>query len=80
MDKEIKAGKLPLPAQPTVGFAMRGPINGYNPATNAANSEIRRWQMVQLPYATGRPSASGAGFGRYAVGHGGRHLAGSHHD
>lgn len=57
MEKEIKQGKLTLPAQPTVGFAMRGPISAYNPVTNAASREIKRWQMIQVPYATGKALA-----------------------
>ena len=30
LDTEIKAGKLKLPSHPTMGFQMRGPLNGYN--------------------------------------------------
>lgn len=53
IEKEIKAGKLTLPRETTVGFAMMGPIRGYNPATNTVNSDIKAWQTIMVPYATG---------------------------
>ena len=52
IDQEIKAGKLKLPDHPVMGFQMRGPLSGYNPATNTVSSEIKTWQMVEIPYAT----------------------------
>ena len=54
MEKEIKAGKLSLPSQTTVGFVMRGPMNGYSPATNTTTTEIKSWQTIQVPFATGK--------------------------
>jgi hypothetical protein len=57
IEKEINAGKLNLPSQTTVGFAMRGPINGYNPATNTTGAEIKSWQMIMVPFATGKTLA-----------------------
>ena len=53
LDKEIKAGKFKLPSHPTIGFQMRGPLSGYNAATNTVSGEIKAWQMVMLPYETG---------------------------
>jgi hypothetical protein len=53
IESEIKSGKLKLPAHPTMGFQMRGPLSGYNAATNTASTEINSWQMVIIPYATG---------------------------
>ena len=53
IDSEIKAGKLKLPDHPTMGFQMRGPLNGYNPAKNSVSPDIRAWQMVIIPYSTG---------------------------
>jgi hypothetical protein len=53
IDKEIKDGKLKLPDHPVMGFQMRGPRSGYNPATNTVSSEITVWQMVEIPYTTG---------------------------
>jgi hypothetical protein len=53
LDREIKAGKLKLPLTPSIGFQMRGPVSGYDAATNTVSKEIKTWQMVILPYATG---------------------------
>lgn len=53
MNREIKAGKIHLPEHPVVMYQMRGPINGYDPATNQATSAIKTWQMIMTPYATG---------------------------
>ncbi len=53
LDSEVKSGKLKLPAHPTIGFQMMGPLSGYNPATNSVSSQIEAWQMVIIPYATG---------------------------
>lgn len=53
IESEIKAGKLKAPATPSIGFQMRGPLNGYDPATNTVSKEIKTWQMVMIPYATG---------------------------
>jgi hypothetical protein len=53
VESEIKSGKLKLPAHPTTGFQMRGPMSGYNAAANTVSSEIKSWQMVIIPYATG---------------------------
>jgi hypothetical protein len=53
LDAEIKSGKLPLPTHPTIGFRMRGPRSGYDPATNTVSSQINAWQMVIIPYVTG---------------------------
>jgi hypothetical protein len=53
IESEIKSGKLKLPAHPTIGFQMRGPLSGYNAAANTVSPEIKSWQMVIIPYATG---------------------------
>lgn len=52
IEREVKAGKLNLPRATTVGFAMMGPIRGYNAATNTANADIKPWQTIQIPFAT----------------------------
>ena len=57
MDKEIKAGKLTLPTQPIMMFMLEGPISGYSPATNTVNAELKRFQMVHVPYTTGKALA-----------------------
>jgi len=33
---------------------MRGPLSGYNAASNTVSDVIKRWEMVILPYATGQ--------------------------
>jgi hypothetical protein len=53
IDQEIKTGKLKLPDHPVMGFQMRRPRSGYNPTTNTVSSEIKTWQMVEIPYETG---------------------------
>ena len=52
IDKEIKSGKL-APVTPSMGFQMRGPLSGYDPATNTVSQEIKTWQMIMIPHATG---------------------------
>ena len=53
IEKEIKAGKLKLPRETNVGFAMMGPMRGYNAARNTVSAEVRRWQTISVPFATG---------------------------
>lgn len=53
IEAEIKRGKLTLPREPTVGFALMGPIHGYDRATNSVNGEIKSWQTIMMPFATG---------------------------
>jgi len=50
---EIKAGKVKLPDHPTTEFRMSGPASGYNAAANTVSSEIKKWQMIHIPFATG---------------------------
>jgi hypothetical protein len=54
VEKEIKGGKLALPRETTVGFALSGPMTGYNPATNTVTGYIKSWQMIMVPFATGK--------------------------
>lgn len=53
IEAEVKRGKLILPREPTVGFAMMGPIRGYDPAKNSVNGEIKSWQTIMMPFTTG---------------------------
>lgn len=53
IERDIKSGKLKLPTHPTIGFQMRGPLSGYNVTANTVSTEIKSWQMVIIPYATG---------------------------
>ena len=51
-EAEVKAGKLAMPASPTAGYRMFGPIAAYDPRTRTFTSAIERWQSVHLPYRT----------------------------
>jgi hypothetical protein len=53
IEKEIKAGKLMPLLTPSIGFQMRGPLSGYDPAKNTVSKEIKAWQMIILPRITG---------------------------
>jgi hypothetical protein len=53
IEAEIKSGKLILPRESTVGFAMMGPIRGYDPAKNSVTGEIKSWQTIMIPFTTG---------------------------
>ena len=51
-EQEIKTGKLHLPAHPTAGYRMLGPIGAYDPKTRTWTSAIEKWQSVHFPYKT----------------------------
>jgi hypothetical protein len=42
IEKEIKAGKLKPLLTPSIGFQMRGPLSGYDPAKNTSRKKSRR--------------------------------------
>ncbi len=50
--RAVKAGGIRLPATPTAGYRMLGPISGFDAATTTAGAAIDRWQSVHIPYAT----------------------------
>jgi hypothetical protein len=52
VDSEIQSKKLPLPANPSAGYRMLGPISDYSPATNSVGPEIECWQSIHFPYKT----------------------------
>ncbi len=52
IDAEVRDGTLKLPAGPTAGYRMLGPIAGYDAATNTATEAIDRWQSLHAPYAS----------------------------
>ncbi len=52
IDAEVREGALKLPAGPTAGYRMLGPIHGYDAATNTTTDAIDRWQSLHIPYAT----------------------------
>jgi hypothetical protein len=53
LQKEIDSGRIKLPARPSVGFQMRGPGKAFDWTTNTASGEIKRWEMIMIPNATG---------------------------
>ncbi|MDZ4864223.1 MAG: hypothetical protein SGJ01_12480 [Gemmatimonadota bacterium] len=52
IDTEVRDGTLKLPASPTAGYRILGPIGGYDAVTNTATDAIDRWQSLHIPYAT----------------------------
>ena len=67
LKKETDAGKIKVPTHSAVGFQMRGPDKAFDWTTNTPSKEIKHWEMVMIPYATGaslalpnkRPADSG---------------------
>jgi hypothetical protein len=53
LEKEIQSGKLKAPPVPSMGFQVRGPMNGYDAATHTVSKDVKVWQMVIIPHATG---------------------------
>jgi len=53
IQKEIESGRINAPTRPTVGFAMRGPAKAFDWNTNTPSEEIKRWEMIAMPNATG---------------------------
>ena len=54
VQEEIKAGRLPVPNEPTAGYRCLGPVAGYSPATNTVNADIECWQSIHFPFRTAR--------------------------
>ena len=52
VDTEIKAGKLLLPDQPTIGYLMVGSMSGYDAFTHTVGKEIKSWESIHYPYKT----------------------------
>jgi len=52
VDAEIKSGKLKVPAQPTAGYRMEGPLSEYDLKSNTAGPAIESWQSIHFPYRT----------------------------
>jgi hypothetical protein len=53
LQREIESGRIRVPASPAVGFQMRGPANAFDWNTNTPAGEIKRWEMIMIPNATG---------------------------
>lgn len=51
-DAEIKSGRIRLPAHPTAGYRMLGPIGAYDPVSRTWTAAITRWESVHLPFQT----------------------------
>jgi hypothetical protein len=48
----VRQGLIQLPASPTAGYRMLGPMSGFDPATNATTAVIDKWQSVHFPFRT----------------------------
>src|SRR5690348_15830219 len=53
VEKEIQSGKLKEPPVPSMGFQIRGPLAGYDAATHTVSKDVKVWQIVIIPHATG---------------------------
>jgi hypothetical protein len=49
---QVRTGAIRLPAHPTAGYRMLGPIGGYDPRTGAVTEAIEKWQSIHFPYRT----------------------------
>lgn len=52
--REIESGELVLPAAPTAGYRMLGPISALDFETGEAGPEIAKWQSIHFPFRTAR--------------------------
>jgi len=50
--REIESGRLALPAAPTAGYRMLGPIAAFDYPTLEAGPEIAKWQSIHFPFRT----------------------------
>jgi hypothetical protein len=50
--REIELGELSLPAAPTAGYRMLGPISAFDFESGQAGPEIAKWQSIHLPFRT----------------------------
>ena len=53
LQKEIESGRITPLTRPSVGFMMGGPAKAFDWSTNTASGEIKRWETIQIPNATG---------------------------
>jgi hypothetical protein len=53
LQKEIESGRIKPPTRPTVGFVMRGPAKAFDWNTNTPSAEIKHWEIITVPNATG---------------------------
>ena len=45
-----ESGELIMPASPTAGYRMLGPISAFDFASRTAGPEIKRWQSIHFPF------------------------------
>jgi hypothetical protein len=49
---EVESGALAMPAAPTAGYRMLGPIADFDADSLAVGDGIRKWQSVHFPFRT----------------------------
>jgi hypothetical protein len=52
MAAELRNGTLPLPAFPTTGYRVYGPLRDFNAVTHEMGPGLDRWQSIHMPFAT----------------------------
>ena len=53
LQRDIQSGRLEAPTQPAVGFIMSGPARAFDWNTNTPSREVKHWETIQIPNATG---------------------------
>jgi hypothetical protein len=53
LQEEIKSGRIKPPTRPSVAFMMSGPAKAFDWNTNTPSGEIKHWEAIQIPNATG---------------------------
>ncbi|HYB32471.1 MAG TPA: hypothetical protein VED45_03485 [Steroidobacteraceae bacterium] len=53
LQKEIESGRIEAPTRPAVGFMMGGPARAFDWNTNTPSREVKHWETIQIPNATG---------------------------
>jgi hypothetical protein len=74
LQREIESRRIKPPTSPAVGFAMRGPAKAFDWNTNTPSGEIKHWEMIMIPNATGAslslPSSKPANGGPWVMAEG----------
>lgn len=82
LKKEVESGRLKVPTHSAVGFQMRGPAKAFDWNSNTPSAEIKHWEMIMMPNATGAslslPTSRPANGGPWVMGDGtpGAHIHG----
>jgi hypothetical protein len=53
LQKDFESGRLEPLTRPAVGFMMGGPAKAFDWNTNTPSGEIKHWETIQVPNATG---------------------------